>query len=219
MAAAEQRRSTSGGLLSQRIAGVPVPVLAVLVGAVGLYLYRKRAAAKTAAAGQQSAANSAQLATTGTSYGDPVLTAYQTGEAAGVASYSAGVTSGISLVDSILGMYPGSTTAGQAGQTAAQNIGGAATNPATTAAAPTPTVGTTGAGSSTGVAMPTSPGQNYVKVSNPAAGGALASGGTEVYLNVPGMPGTYVRGVVNGQPTPAWNQLATQPGVSEYILQ
>ena len=155
MAAAEQRRSTSGGLLSQRIAGVPVPVLAVLVGAVGLYLYRKRAAAKTAAAGQQSAANSAQLATTGTSYGDPVLTAYQTGEAAGVASYSAGVTSGISLVDSILGMFPAAPTTAQAGGSAAQQIGsGYPGSPAL----PGPTVGTTGpGGTTTGALTPTTP--------------------------------------------------------------
>lgn len=213
MAAASQPARRSGGVLSGRVAGIPTPLLILALAAVGVYVYRTRT--KTAAAQQQTAANTAGLATTGTAAGDPVLTAYQTGEAAGVASYSAGVTSGISLVDSILGMFPGSTSAAAAGNNAAQTIGAGV---GTAAGAGQPTAATTGqGGSSTGTTQPSGP--NYVQVPNPLAGSAEAAAGQEVYLNVPGMPGTYVPGVVNGQRTAAWNQLAGQPGVSEYVLQ
>lgn len=93
--------------------------------AAGFWWYRGK---KQAAAAAQQTQQASQVQATGTSTLDPALVAYQAGEAAGVSTYSAGVTTGIGLVDSIMGMFPAGPTSAQAGQSAAtisaQPVGG-----------------------------------------------------------------------------------------------
>lgn len=106
--------------MRNRIAGIPLWLfLLVGGGTAAFYVYKKRAATQAAAAQAASAAQPTQsaAASAGPS-GDPLLLAYQSGEASGVASYSAGVTTGISLVDSIMQLFPGGAT--EATQAASQ---------------------------------------------------------------------------------------------------
>lgn len=119
--------------MNRTVFGMPLwLVLLAVAGGGGYYLYdqrKKQAAAQASAAAasaQASAANTAagssSAAGTPTSM-DPQLVAYQAGEASGVSAYSAGVTTGISLVDSIMSLFPGGATeqtqANQAATTAA----------------------------------------------------------------------------------------------------
>lgn len=92
--------------MRRTIAGVPLWIVLVVVGGGGLYWYtrRQQAAAQAAAQAAQAAATPSNPSGTG----DPFLTAYQAGESSGVSIYSAGVGTGLSLVDSILGMFPAS---------------------------------------------------------------------------------------------------------------
>ena len=171
--------------MRRTLAGIPVWAILVVGAAGGDWVYRGR---KQNQARQMAAAQSqttTHAAPTGASQ-DPYLVAYQAGEASGISGYSAGVTSGISLVDSILGMFPAGAVAGQTGQAAAATsaTAGGAVQPAGVAnAAPAlPAQHMMGAGY-----LPLDPGAaaqpvgGYLWVSSPTAAAADVQQGQQTY--------------------------------------
>lgn len=123
--------------MRKTIAGIPVWMLAV-VGLGGGYLVwrrrQKNAAATAAATAQQPASTTAG----GYSSSDPVLVAYQAGEASGTAAYSAGAATGIGLVESIMGSFPTVTAQPGGAGTGGAVSGSSATAPGPAAAPPAP---------------------------------------------------------------------------------
>lgn len=160
-----------------RIAGFPVWLVLLGVAGVGGLVWRQRKKSATVAQATQAQ----QQATTaqGTGGGqDPFLVAYQAGEASGVSTYSSGVSTGISLVDSILGMFPGGleqkgiqgqTTPGGAGGGAAG--GGGATAPGANGATlvlPPGGVATNPSAATIDPGAGPIPSFNYIPANNPA---------------------------------------------------
>ena len=199
--------------------GIPLWGWGIAAGGAGLLVYRseekkKQTATAAAVAAQSSAATQAQQASTPQSPGsDPTLLAYQAGEASGVAGYSAGVSTGISLVDSIMGMFasPGGTSAGGTG-TATGVGGGGGTG-----------TGSTGTGSTgTSTPSPTAPtnpnatvsigGHTYDWLSTPAAVSAAKSVGDAIYYYNPNVPGVIAPS--NAKTLAAYT---ADPGSGEYI--
>ena len=168
--------------MRRTLAGIPVWAILVVGAAGGYWVYRGRKTNQARAAAQSQ--TTAQAQPTGASQ-DPYLVAYQAGEASGISGYSAGVTSGISLVDSILGMFPAGAVAGQAGQAAAATSATAgAVQPAgmANAAPPLPAQHMMGAGY-----LPLDPGAaaqpvgGYLWVSSPTAAAADVQQGQQTY--------------------------------------
>jgi hypothetical protein len=131
-----------------------------LSGGVVIYEKRKKAAAAATASTEAAAASSQQQAdadTANTPAGDPLLIAYQTGEASGVSSYSSGVGTGIGLVESILGQFPtvGSTSSAPAPTPISQ--------PSPPAASPAPASPSGGVTTTPAAATATTPGYGIVQ--------------------------------------------------------
>ena len=80
---------------------------------VGIYWYRARQSKQKAAAQAQAPQTQTAVGASGVGM-DPLLVAYSSGEASGVATYSAGVNTGLSLVDAIMGLAPAASQSSQA---------------------------------------------------------------------------------------------------------
>ena len=181
--------------MRKTLGGIPLWAYAVAVAGVGLIYLRQRKAAAAAAQANQAAAPAPAAASASAT--DPVLIAYQAGEASGVSSYSQGVGSGIGLVESILGQFPTVTPTGSGTTTS--------TGPPTPVPTPSGGAGTSG--------------PSYLLLPSGKAEEAAAAAGDTVYLNVPSQPGTYGPGIVKGAKTAQWYALAGQPGVGGYVMQ
>lgn len=172
--------------MNRTMFGLPLWLLLGVVGGGGYYLYdthKKQAAAQAAAVAQAQQASAAKSSAGGSSMAgtptsmDPQLVAYQAGEASGVASYSAGVTTGISLVDSIMSLFPGGATEQtQANQAAATAAGpGPATLQNPQVVTPNATAGPTGPAGYTG----------YSYISSWPLAQSLSKEGVQLYAGIP----------------------------------
>jgi hypothetical protein len=184
-----------------------IPLWGWGIGALGVayFAYHEQQKSKQQAAAQQSAqataAAQAANPTAQTPGSDPTLLAYQAGEASGVAGYSAGVSAGISLVDSIMGLFPGGTSAAQAGSAAATTT----TSTTSGGSAATPSATQVGSGylyaGGSEAPVTSSTGQQFEYVSKPAQETSLlASPSTASGVYYSPVPGVFAP--INGSLSP-----------------